>query len=200
MIPVAPQKEPPDFDTKVRKPGQNYLRINRNPTSREFKDSRSQYWRLCLPELRSAYRNLCAYSSVFDPQGTVDHFRPKSTYRNLAYEWSNYRLATELINSNKAESDIVLDPFAITAGWFVLDPATLRVHPEPTLTEHLKGRIQRSIDILKLNGDPFPRYRFEVWRNYVNGKLSLAEVETRYPFIAAEIKRQGIKTAAEKQA
>jgi hypothetical protein len=198
LIPVAPQTEPPDFDGKVRRPGKAYLRINTNPTSKDYKNSKSEYWRLCLPELRSAYRRVCAYSSIFDPLGTVDHFRPKGAYRHLVYEWKNYRLATALINNNKAQSDVVLDPFTISAGWFILDPATLWVHPEATLAQPLKDRIQRSIDVLKLNDDPFPGYRFEVWRNYINGKLPLSEIEDRYPFIGAEIKRQGIKTAAEK--
>lgn len=201
MIPVTPQQEPADFDMKVRKPGQNYLRINPNPSGKEFRSSNSDYWRLCLPQLRDAYRRVCAYSSLFIPgSGSIDHFIPKSVDRRLAYEWRNYRLATPQINNNKGENVGVLDPFTIKLGWFILDPATLWVHPESTLAQALKDRVQRTINVLRLNDDSFVQYRFQVFSSYIDGKLVMADLESKHPFIAAEITRQGIKTTSQKLA
>lgn len=198
MIPVAPQPEPDDFDATVRRPGRAFLRINQRPSSVEFK--RAQYWVRCLPHLRSRYGEICAYSSFWVPfHGTVDHFRPKSAFPMDAYEWRNYRLALDRINNNKGNSQVVLDPFTIQPGWFVLDVATLWVNPEPTLAEGLRDRIQRTIDILKLNDEPFVNVRFQVLKSYLEG-TTLQQIERTYPFIASEISRQGVKTAAQKRA
>lgn len=128
---------------------------------------------------------------------SVDHFQPKVKYPNRAYEWSNYRLALDSINSNKGESEIVLDPFVVRDGWFVLDKASLWVHPEPTLSAAISARVQTTINVLKLNSYRLVNFRFEVLRGYIEGKQPLGSIEQKYPFIAAEIKRQGIKTAAQ---
>jgi len=186
LIPVTPQREPDDFDANVRRPGRAFLRINQRPSSAEFK--KAQYWLRSLPQLRSLYGEVCAYSSFWVPlNGTVDHFRPKTAFPVEAYEWRNYRL-------------IVLDPFTIQAGWFVLDVATLWVNPETTLAQALRDRIQRTIDILKLNDDQFVNVRFQVLKSYIDGGGSLQQIEKTYPFIASEIKRQGVKTEAQKRA
>jgi hypothetical protein len=201
LIPVVRQPEPADFAVKVRRPGQAFLRINPKPASADFKKNNAEYWVACLPQLRTLYGEVCAYSSIWIPtQGTVDHFFPKTKYSHLAYEWRNYRLALDRINHNKGESLDVLDPFAIQPGWFVLDPATLFVKPEPSQGEQVKARVQKTIDILKLNDDMYVKVRFEIFRSYLDGEVSLPFVVRRYPFVAAEITRQNIKTNSEKQA
>ena len=131
---------------------------------------------------------------------TVDHFRPKGRYPNLAYEWSNYRLAADFVNNNKGSSEAVLDPFVILSGWFILDPATLYVRPEPTLSTAINVRVQTSIDVLKLNHYRLVNVRFQIFRGYIDGKQHLDTIAEKYPFIAAEIRRQNIKTAAEVKA
>jgi len=123
---------------------------------------------------------------------SVDHFRPKKTYPHLAYEWSNFRLALDRINNNKGESEDVLDPFTVQAGWFVLDCASVFVRPEPALPQKVRDQIQRSITVLKLNDDKLVSARFTILRGYIDSELSLSHIERFYPFIAAEIKRQGI--------
>ena len=93
MIPVAPVAEPPDFDEKVRKPGQALLaaRIGAVPGSRRKvvattvnaipPDWLEPYWRLAIPDLKRAYRRTCAYLGmrihVGTGSATVDHFIPK---------------------------------------------------------------------------------------------------------------------------
>lgn len=162
------------------------------PTSKDYKGR--EYWKQILPELRRAYKEVCAYSSLWIPNwGTVDHFYPKTTHPQQAYEWSNYRLASARINNNKGNSLDVLDPFSIRPGWFILDVATLFVQPESTLGQQVRNRVQRTIDILKLNDEIFTTYRFEVLRNFMNGDWSLNYIAAKFPFIASEIQRQGIQ-------
>jgi hypothetical protein len=54
---------------------------------------------------------------------------PVAVRPDLAYEWSNYRLASQKINSYKGKSTAILDPFHIQPGWFVLNFTNLFIEP-----------------------------------------------------------------------
>ena len=146
-----------------------------------------------MPELRAAYNDVCAYLSCWIPtQGSLDHFYPKSTYPVQAYEWSNYRLAHEKINNRKSKSTGVLDPFSIQAGWFVLDFASFFVNPNGTLGAHITDPIQHTITALRLNDEQYVKLRYGVLKDYSNGDTTIAFLQRRYPFIAAELQRQNL--------
>jgi hypothetical protein len=100
------------------------------------------------------------------------------------------------MNANKGNSTEVLDPFAIQAGWFVLDVASLYVRPEAALQPQLKAGVKRSIEVLKLNDEPWVRMRFDLFRSYIDGGCTLAYLQRYYPFIAVEIQRQGVQPRA----
>jgi hypothetical protein len=169
-----------------------FLRRVPRPTGEQFK--RKSFWKNALPQLKTAYNNVCAYSSCWVPNsGSVDHFYPKSTHPHLAYEWSNYRLAHDRINSNKGDSADVLDPFHIQPGWFILDTATLWVKPEPSLPASIGTAVQRTIDVLRLNDDAWVQIRFDVFREFLDREVMLGFLQRRYPFIAAEIVRQVVQ-------
>jgi len=192
MIPVAPKPEPASFNGKVRTPGNAFLASVPHPTSKQFK--KKPFWKAALPDMKVAYSDVCAYSSFWMPgSSSVDHYLPKSLRPDLAYEWTNYRLAHEKINANKGDSTDVLDPFTIQLGWFVLDIATLWIRPEAALQTKLKADVQKTIEVLKLNDDQWVQIRFEVFTSYINGDLRLAYVQRYYPFIATEIQRQGVQ-------
>ncbi len=114
MIPFKPLPEPSDFDDKVRVPGNAWLL--KNP---EQKKGTRDYWSPFKSILADGFNNLCAYSVMYEPVGTVDHFLSRENYRNLAYEWSNLRFASAWINSTKGTlDDQVLDPFDLAEDWF----------------------------------------------------------------------------------
>ncbi len=191
MIPVILQPEPGMFNAKVRKPGQAFLRRFPNPDQRQFRSH--QYWKESLPELRDAYNEVCAYCACWIPlQGSVDHFVPKSVNPHLAYEWSNFRLAQERINSNKGDSVEVLDPFHIEAGWFILDCASFFVKPNTAVKKEIQHAVVKTITVLQLNSDTFVRLRYAVLKEYSSGNFSMNFLERRYPFVASELKRQGL--------
>lgn len=192
MIPVTPQPEPADFDATVRRPGQAFLRQVPRPTADQFR--KKNYWKEALPDLRTAYRSICAYSSCWIPSScTVDHFNPKTTHPQLAYEWSNYRLADAKINNNKGNSSQVLDPFLIQQGWFTLDVATLWVKPEPTLRPAVFRAVETTISVLRLNDDDWVQMRFEIFRQYRDGDCTIGFLQRCYPFMASEVTRQQVK-------
>ena len=197
MIPILPQPEPLEFDANVRQPGLAFLKRAPSPKSGDFE----RHWRRCHQQLHTAHNGICAYSARWIPysshgpdRSSIDHFIPKTHCPDLAYEWSNYRLASARLNENKADSDKVVDPFWIKNGWFVLDFATYRTKPGSGLPTYLEVRVRETIDQLDLNHSDFINQRIAVVRAYCEDLFPLTHLEDRYPFIAYELKRQGLVT------
>ncbi len=189
MIRTTLSPEPSRFGADVRAKGQAYLRTKPKPNAKQF--GRHAYWKAALPWLKAAHGNICAFSCLWIPgQCSVDHYEPKSVRPDLAYEWSNYRLATDRINSNKGESTRVLDPFQIQNEWFALDLANLYVGPGAGLDQATRTRVEETIAILRLNDEVWVEYRFEVLREFLDGTVAFDFLQRRYPFIAAEVARQ----------
>lgn len=142
----------------------------------------------------NGYRAICAYSGCWVPtQASVDHFLPKSVRPDLAYEWSNYRLCSDKINSYKADSTDVADPFHVLGGWFCLDFDTFYVKPGHGLRPSVSRLVRSTIRVLRLNNDDaLVNLRFEVVEDYALGNLTFRFLERRYPFIAHELRRQGL--------
>ncbi len=87
MLKFNPPLEPENFDEKVRQPGNNWLEKNTDPKKRPI-----DYWSKFKSDLADGFNNLCGYSVMYEPVGTVEHFLSCENHRHLAYEWSNYRL------------------------------------------------------------------------------------------------------------
>jgi hypothetical protein len=130
----------------------------------------------------------------FVAPGSVDHFLPKSRRPDLAYEWSNYRLAIPQVNSYKGDSTDVIDPFVVHDGWFVLDFPSCLVRAAHDLSSAIAEQIEETVKVLKLNdADHFVQERCNVVIEFLDGHLSFDFLSRRYPFLAAEIGRQGGK-------
>jgi len=195
LIPVAEQPEPADFEARVRSRGSSFLRHSPRPTQRQFR--RKNYWRECLPQLYAAYAGVCAYSAFWLPvERSVDHFLPIMRRPNLAYEWSNYRLASPKLNSYKGDSIEVLDPFHILHGWFILNLTNFWVEPNAGLEPRIEAQVSRTIEILRLNSDDtHVSLRFKIVQDYAKGNTAFDFLTVYYPFIAYELDRQNQKEA-----
>jgi hypothetical protein len=193
VIPVARQPEPATFATQVRNPGRAFLRHTPRPNREEWK--KGQFWIACLPDLRTSYRHICAYCCFWlTMDSSVDHYLPKSAYPNQAYEWTNFRLAHPKLNGYKADKIGLLDPFTIQPGWFILDFANCHVKPNPATTKPVQDSVTHTIKELKLNlDDSLVQTRFTIVRNYSKNHCDMDFLEGYYPFIASELKRQGLQ-------
>jgi hypothetical protein len=193
LIPVARQPEPATFAARVRTPGRAFLRANPRPTRDDWKKAR--FWDQCLVDLRSSYRNICSYCCLYVPmESSVDHFQPKSLSPHLAYEWNNYRLSHSKINSYKANKVGILDPFTIQPGWFILDFANCFVKPNPITLHVVQQQVSHTITELRLNSDDtLVQFRFSLVKNYSKDFITMEFLEAHYPFVAIELKRQGIQ-------
>lgn len=197
MIPMQMKAEPASFDASVRQPGKEFLKKTPRPTSKEF--NRNAYWKNSSNELHAAYSGVCAYSCfyIMPPGGTTDHFLPKSTHPEDAYEWSNYRFCSHQMNLNKSDSVEIIDPFIVQPGWFVLDTPSCLIFAGSGLTNILTTQIETTIRILRLNDDDrYVQERCNLMMDFASGDVTLAHLSRRYPFLAAEIQRQNLQTTA----
>lgn len=188
MIHVEARPEPPSFDADVRQPGERALR--------EGVVDLPPHWRKCIPDLLREYSRICAYSCLYIPRvtgsSTVEHYAPKSKARELAYEWSNYRLVCSLMNSRKNDFEDVLDPFEIGDDWFELEFLFMQVRPAAHLDEVTSKRIDETIKRLKLNDEECCAARAEWYEDWKKEGLSAEFMQSRSPFIYREALRQGL--------
>lgn len=100
-----------------------------------------------------------------EDSSSVEHFIPKSTLPALAYEWSNYRLASRKVNKFRDKKDI-LDPFKVENGWFRLEVAGGDLYANPDLPDLLKEQVEKTILNLGLNEDWCIRRRQQYYNVY----------------------------------
>ena len=192
MIRVYAKPEYLGFDKQVRQKGQKFLNSHPNPSSKQF--SRHNYWKTALPQLHAAYGRLCAYTTrELVQSGSVDHFKPKSKYPYLAYEWDNYRLARKEINARKGESESVIDPFKVCAGWFALDMPSCLIKPGQGIAKKIRDAVNSTIYVLRLNSDDrLVEERCRLLISLADGDITLTYLDSHYPFISAEVRRQHV--------
>lgn len=212
MIPVVRAPEPAIFEAKVRQRGLAAIAelvgekapVRRGPkrevvaARREEIPSRSfpDYWTDVEDEMHSSYGGLCAYSALYIEPGTggrsIDHFVPRSTDWRLVYEWSNYRLACTLANSKKGEQTDILDPFQIREEWFALEFVGYQVIVGADAAPNVRERVEATIRSLGLNRQPFCRQRGACAQNYLDGRIDFVMLEREAPFVAREMRREGM--------
>ena len=195
MIRVQPKPEYPGFDKQVRQKGQRFLKSCPNPSSSMFR--KHNYWTRALYELHAAYDRLCAYTTrELVQEGSVDHFKPKTKYPHLAYDWNNYRLARQAINSRKGESEDVIDPFIVREGWFILDLPSCLIKPGRNVTKEIRKAVNATINVLRLNEDErLVDERCRLLISLANGHITLKYLDSHFPFISIEVRRQRVQNS-----
>ncbi|HYO67942.1 MAG TPA: hypothetical protein VEU33_17880 [Archangium sp.] len=184
MIPVARVPEPPDFNARVRRPGQEWLL--RNPHAERPRD----LWSPFRARLMEGFKNRCGYTAMWDLNGKVDHFRSIKRDRSLAYEWSNYRYASQWLNSSKRAGE-VLDPHEVGEGWFeILLPSLQLVMTSkvPLEARPLAEATLRALPIV--HDERILRQRRAWYAEYQAGRLSLEGLRVMAPLIAAAVEKQ----------
>lgn len=196
MIRVAPMPEYPGFDADVRQPGGAFLATCPQPNSEQFK--KKAFWGRAAKNLWAAYNGICAYTAMYLPdQGSVDHFHPKTSFPELAYEWSNFRLASGRVNNSKGNTTHILDPFQIEDDWFHMDIPACLIKANATLQNPKKGEVTQTINSLRLNQDDnYVQERCSILIEYAREEITLGFLQRRYPFLAKEVERQNLDQAA----
>ena len=198
MLYVSPQEEPAGFDQEVRQKGLKHLRDKKTDLTKPLPPNSkiNPYWRAFLPEMHSLYGGVCAYLAIHFERvtgaGSVDHFVAKSIRADLAYEWTNYRLACSVMNSRKKDYEDVLDPFEIEDGWFRIELVSGRIYPNPDLSDEQTASIQETINRLKLDDGGNREVRARHFQEYCQGEYTTSFLKKRSPFVWFEANRQGL--------
>ena len=186
MIRFEPAPKPEGFAERVEARGRTWLAANAAGRPKD-------YWSEFKPQLAEAFRNLCAYSAMYEPVGTVDHFVSCDEDRARSYDWANYRYAAGWLNASKQalRSHELVDPFTVEQGWFELILPSLQM----VITEHVpvawRARAERTLERLHLGHDErVVRQRREWYRMYQAGELTLEGLSKKAPLIAAAVRKQ----------
>ncbi|MBM7112640.1 hypothetical protein [Archangium primigenium] len=183
MIPVGRVPEPPGFHDKVRQPGRQWLL--RHPQAERPRD----LWSPFREKLAEGFGHRCGYTAMWELSGTVDHFRSIKRDRSLAYEWSNYRYASQWINSSKRAGE-VLDPYDVGEGWFEVHLPSLQLLLTDKVPEVLRALVESTLRLLPLVHDErILRLRRAWYAQYQAGRLSLEGLRVVAPLIASAIER-----------
>ena len=155
MIPAPLKKEPDDFDSKVRIPGNDFLdNFDGTPKTNQWKP----FWREAINDLYELYNGICAYSGFricrTTTSPTVEHYKPKSKFPRLAYEWSNLRLLSPRLNGIKSTRTDILDPQNLKDGEVIIEIPTMKLIANPEACDKTRQKyVNSSIKSLKLNED-----------------------------------------------
>lgn len=187
MIHFDSVPEPPDFDREVRQKGEDWL--SKNPDKKRPRD----LWSPFRKHLADGFQNLCGYSAMFEPIGTVDHYISCHQDRTKAYDWANYRFASAWINSSKRADDQILDPFEVGDEWFEVELLTFSLVPQiEKIPSSEIAKVKQTQQ--KLNNEGIVRQRREWYRTYADGEISLEGLEKKAPLVARAIRKRAIAT------
>ena len=147
--------EPEDLDAIRSHYTRRWVEHYRHGTAPRPSDSR---WRGFRADLGRMFFNLCGYCEEIT-RGEVDHFRPKSRFPDLVYEWSNWVFSCHDCNSSKREKwppGGYIDPCASSnsarpENFFDFDTATGEIRPRPGLSLGRHRKVRAMIDELRLN-------------------------------------------------
>ncbi len=198
MVPETLKLEPPSFNGRVRIPGQNHLQTKGINISVPLPSGTkiTSYWTRSLDDLYEEYNGVCAYLAVHFERimggATVDHYLPKALRPDLAYEWSNYRLCSSIMNSRKNDYLDVIDPFSMQDNWFFLELTTGRIYPNAALDDIKKNAASLTITRLRLDGGVSRKLRTNYWDDYINGDISRDYLRRKAPFVWFEADRQDL--------
>ncbi len=110
---VARGPEPaelPDLRARYRP---MWVRYYGDHTGKKPSDS---HWRKIFSQLEQRFHRLCGYCEE-ECKGEIDHFRPKKTFPELVYDWSNWIVACHSCNHAKLAkwpSTGYVDPCALS--------------------------------------------------------------------------------------
>ena len=115
-------------------------------TGDEPKDTQ---WQKFSDDLAISFRGACGYCEEYCI-GEVDHFKPKSKFPGLVYEWSNWVFACHSCNANKWNKwpgRGYVNPCARSRQarpecFFDFDPCNGHVSPNPGLSPVRNGRLK----------------------------------------------------------
>ena len=144
--------------------------------------------REALARMTDGHCSYCDGHPINDTgQETVDHFRPKSKFRELAYTWANLFLACSACNHAKGErwDELLLrpEPDFQFERYFECDFATGELRPAPTASPEEQARAACTIRILRLNRAGTCKSRLRILALLWDGRLASEDNDLPYRYL-----------------
>lgn len=171
MHTVERSPEPPGLGNIRRRYTPRWVKYYRDGDEKKPSDSK---WREFHEEVSGVVFSNCGYCEE-TCKGDVDHFRPKSKFPQLVYEWSNWVLACPVCNQKKSNHWPPMgyvDPCATSTparaeSYFAFDIKTGEILPKSTLATGRCRKAHRMIKDLGLNAYHHLKQR-AVWLRLVS--------------------------------
>ncbi len=139
-------------------------------------------WRdnVCYQAIRSALTQMTQERCAFcdgpigsESRETVEHFKPKRRFPQLAYAWDNLFPCCDKCQSFKLDQfdEAILKPDAldyIFHHYFTVNYHTGDIEPSPHVNENAQHRAKITLEIYGLNASKRKTMRLREWRNYTN--------------------------------
>ena len=146
--------------------------------------SQHNYWTIFAADLRERFNEKCGYCERrFEPVGefspSVDHFRPRSRFPQLVYQWENWVSSCQRCNFAKADQwpDIgYVDPCAVDLlerpeEHFDYVPLTGEIVAKLGLPHNASDKARSTIDDIGLNETRLRESRFRLIGSFVQDLL-----------------------------
>jgi len=159
----------------TRKKSPQFLRINKKRWTISYINGSAFDWHgkqnEILTELKLMSKNHCAFCDdllfpVVGEIGEIEHFRPKSKFKNLAYAWANLYPICSRCNGTKNDrfDTLLLRPDEKGykySDWFRLDPNTFELKPQKLGNPNWL-RAEKTIELYGLSkNDKITRRQYE---------------------------------------
>ncbi len=158
-----------------------------------------RFWGEFRPVLGSRSNGICWYCGrQCEGEGylapMVDHFRPRSRFPELAYEWSNWVFSCQRCNTAKWDKwpetgyvdPCAADPSERPEQYFDYDVVTGEIILRKGLSETARRKAVNTIDDLDLNRYDLVSSRSAHMRGFITGLLKLPAAD-REAFIAVVV-------------
>jgi hypothetical protein len=188
MMRFTLQAEPAGWDLRCRKRGRRWLKEHPNY------DRPYGYWTEFEPDLRKAFRQMCAYCVMTVMKADMDHSLPvahlkKKGWDELAYEWSNFRYGEGVLNQRK-QDHLILDPFEVRDDWFEIILPSLQLVLTDKVPKRKRKKAEFTLDRLGLRHDEVViRFRQKWFEMYCRQMLNLEGLREVVPQIARAVGR-----------
>jgi len=194
------QPPPDEFDERCRRRGLAWIE-SKGPEWQRLRDSKGRklrpppYWTHLLPQLHQVFQGLCAYTCMFEPRGTVDHFVSIERGGD-PYDWANFRFAQQWVNSTKQDLAECLDPFEVDDQWFEVILPSFQLIVTERVPANLKALAQTTLNKLNLvQGEAVVRQREHWFLEYAQDRQTFEGLEAHAPLIARAIDKKAVEYA-----
>lgn len=199
MMRFALAPRPRGWQTHALKAGRAWLKLPGNRNKKRPKDLWSRY----RQDLAAGFDELCGYTVMWTPIGTVDHYIPWADVRGTrqahqAYQWANLRYSVDWFNRDR-KATAVPDPYTVQDDWFELLLPSLELVATAKVPVGEAVRVKsalrwlgRNHKILKVRRGYFTAYR--------SGEMTIEQIDRWAPLLGRALRAKPVFLLAADQA